>query len=307
MKFSWTQYHNPDRYDGLEYVTGHDATIEPMDGTISAIYPNSVTGVASVRFIPQWPGNYRFVIIAQDDDGVSEKRVDVLVHLRESAFDIKGIVFSAYWDPNRSYGSLLDQVVEDGGQYLQILPVWYMPDVNSTEIRPLPEVCAPGCAGVTMSDQSLATLISAARGRGLSIFLKPLLEFDNYPKWGGDLQPSDWDRWFDSYTRFIVHYARIAAENDVALFCIGAELQNSHIYTQKWREVIRAARDAYSHKITYSDAGVLGSGISSVEFWGDLDYLGFVWYCVDCQANHPLKGTLCQVIHPPLCQVIHPG
>jgi hypothetical protein len=28
---------------------------------------------------------------------------------------------------------------------------------------------------------------------------------------------------------------------------------------------------------------------------------------VGCQANHPLKGTLCQVIHPPLCQVIHPG
>jgi len=28
---------------------------------------------------------------------------------------------------------------------------------------------------------------------------------------------------------------------------------------------------------------------------------------VGCQANHPLEGTWCQVIHPPLCQVIHPG
>jgi len=33
--------------------------------------------------------------------------------------------------------------------------------------------------------------------------------------------------------------------------------------------------------------------------------LGYV--AVVCQANQPAKGSLCQVIHPPLCQVIHPG
>jgi hypothetical protein len=59
MQFSWTQYHNPDRYDGLEYVTGNDVRIESLDGAISVIYPDSITGVSSVKVTSQWPGNYR--------------------------------------------------------------------------------------------------------------------------------------------------------------------------------------------------------------------------------------------------------
>jgi hypothetical protein len=82
------------------------------------------------------------------------------------------------------------------------------------------------------------------------------------------LAPDDWERWFWSYRRFAVHYARMAESHHVALFSIGAELTTSEAEAERWRELAKVVRKAYEGPITYT-ANV--RDFEKVSFWDALD------------------------------------
>ncbi|TDT74654.1 hypothetical protein DFO47_11213 [Arthrobacter sp. AG258] len=111
----------------------------------------------------------------------------------------------------------------------------------------------------TVSDDEVRWAIGKARSLGLKVCLKPVINcadgtwrafigfFDqdvpNEPSWG---------EWFENYTRFLVHYARIAQEEGCELFCVGCEMVQSDHREAEWRETIAKVREIFSGRVTYN-------------------------------------------------------
>ena len=259
--YSWRQIF-ADK-EGTEYRTNHAVELgSPVEPAVS--------------FVPRWPGRYWFEVRVEDDHGAtSTALVAVDVRQPEPPFEIRGMAAFAYLDvagfdtfiPER-----LRELVEDlGAEWVEFSPYWWMEDEHSNSVHPLGP-WHPGAPGFTVPDDALIRFIEMCHAQGLKVFLRPTLEFYNWTDWRGTLQPTDWDAWFDSYTRFVVHYATIAERAGVEMFAVGAELKNSTPFTSHWREVIRQVREVYRGQITYYDSELV-HGISGVRFWDQLDLI----------------------------------
>jgi len=130
---------------------------------------------------------------------------------------------------------------------------------------------------ITPSDASLRLAAREAHRRGMRVFLFPIVYIENLAEgeWRGTLAPADWDGWFRSYEKMILHYARIAAEERVEYFSVGSELCSTEKFEERWRKVIRKVRRAYPGRITYS---ANWDHLEPVTFGGALDFLGMNAY-----------------------------
>ena len=83
----------------------------------------------------------------------------------------------------------------------------------------------------TAGAQPLGKLLDLAAHHQLRTIVMPvvLLSRPRNTEWRGRIVPPnrDWDAWFDRYTRFIVHFAKIAERHNVELLIVGSELIRS--------------------------------------------------------------------------------
>ena len=93
--------------------------------------------------------------------------------------------------------------------------------------------------------------------------------------WRGTLKPSDPVAWWDSYRRFIAHYAKLAARERVDIFSVGSELGSMEGHTLRWRELIADVRKKFSGKLIYS---ANWDHYQHVTFWEAVDYIGMTAY-----------------------------
>ena len=115
--------------------------------------------------------------------------------------------------------------------------VWYQ-NMSDTEIRPLPGGTPSGSLysnASTPTDDELAATVSLAKDLGLRVVLRPMVD----PDWrfhqasrtrtqiGLHFNETEWDRWFASYGRYLVRYARLGAAWGADAFCIGGELNTA--------------------------------------------------------------------------------
>ena len=166
----------------------------------------------------------------------------------------------------------MSKLPTEGCQYVAIITTWYQDDYNVTQIR---------SGGSTPSDESLAHAIEQAHELGLKVMLKPQLDLVKSGCWRGEIQfcnDIDWEEWFKSYRDFIVHYATLAEENDVELFCIGVELTVPATYKgELWdKYVISEVRKVFTGPITY--AANWNEEYKNITFWDKLDYAGLDAY-----------------------------
>ncbi len=178
------------------------------------------------------------------------------------------------WDKDRYLTAASDEslsaMMKTNTEWVAIVVNWYQDNACSTRIFPTKD---------TASDESLAHAIDYAHSLGKKVMVKPHLDLENSfgGAWRGEIYcPTEaaWNAWFDSYAKFILHYARISEENDVELFCIGTELTSvSTTKDRLWREkVIAPVRNIYSGPITY--AANWHEEYRYVKFWDALDYVG---------------------------------
>ncbi|MBE7439401.1 MAG: hypothetical protein HS115_13155 [Spirochaetales bacterium] len=134
----------------------------------------------------------------------------------------------------------------------------------------------------TLTDQDLRAEIRTLHGTGLRVMLAPHL-------WIGDeLTPSVWrsqlrysdpaeaTEWFAAYSQFILHYARIAREENVAIFAVGVELEGLTVHDSLFRELIAAVRrDGYRGALTYECEAW---NAPNIRFWDALDFIGLNFY-----------------------------
>ena len=111
----------------------------------------------------------------------------------------------------------------------------------------------------TVTDEEIVWAIREAHGLGLKVCLKPVVNVAD-GTWRAHIGFFDrdvpgeptWGEWFASYTRFILHAARIAEAEGCEMLCIGCEMVRADAREQQWRELIAQVRAAYSGPITYN-------------------------------------------------------
>jgi len=156
-----------------------------------------------------------------------------------------------------------------GVGHVSIIVSWSTQDVRATKIEPL--------AGSTTPDAVLIRMIERARALGLKVFLFPIVDVRNRKgtEWRGALEPPDWDAWWRSYQRFVLHYATLAARSKAELLCVGSELITTEPMRGRWRDLIARVRKVYGGKIAYS---ANWDHYTPVTFWDLVDVIGLTGY-----------------------------
>ncbi len=176
-----------------------------------------------------------------------------------------------YEDPARGmiFSKMVEEIAATGATHLSIVAQWGQPDVHASEVAPHPKE--------TTSDAVVRGVLRQARANGLRVMLFPILWVQKRAigEWRGTLAPTDAEAWWRSYERFILHYAQMAAEEDVALFSVGSELASLEGDEVRWRRLIAKVRAVYPGRLLYS---ANWDHYREVPFWDAVDYIGLTAY-----------------------------
>ncbi len=138
-----------------------------------------------------------------------------------------------------------------------------------------------------------------AKARGMGVMLIPHIAYWGTPfLWRGEIdfrKPSEWNRFFADYQRWIVLMAQIAEAHHAKIFCVGLEYVCAQKYTNRWRQIIAAVRAVYHGKITY---GANWSEFDNVKFWDALDYIGILGYFPVSNAPDPTSAEIAKGWEP---------
>ncbi len=187
----------------------------------------------------------------------------------------KGVALGMFYfepddDAQRTYYSArLDEIAALGATDVSLVVRWHQRDVRADTIAPTP--------ALTPSDEVLGAVITGARARGLRVLLMPILHIEQRGPglWRGALAPERPDAWWDSYTRFISHYAALGAQHKVEALSVGSELASLEHERARWLALIKRARARFDGTLTYS---ANWDHFEEVSFWDALDVAGISAY-----------------------------
>ncbi|MBK6847028.1 MAG: hypothetical protein IPG96_05580 [Proteobacteria bacterium] len=156
-----------------------------------------------------------------------------------------------------------------GATHVSLTVTWSMRDVRRHTIAPH--------QGRTPTDAELLWLMAQARARGLQVMLFPIVEVERRKplEWRGTLRPDDWGRWWLSYRRFILHYARLSARGRAAIYCVGSELVSTEGQRGRWAELLAAVRQVFAGPLLYS---ANWDHYAPVGHWDLVDIIGLTAY-----------------------------
>ncbi len=168
-----------------------------------------------------------------------------------------------------SYEDTLTHLHQSGGRSVNFVVPWTVDSVRGHVIERQPNE--------TPSDATLRRSIRQAHALGMSVLVMPilLLKRSAVGEWRGKLSPSEPDRFWQSYERFITHYAQLSESEGVALLSVGSELSALEQERGYWKRLIKRVREAYSGSLIYS---ANWDHFDRVSFWSELDYVGISAY-----------------------------
>jgi hypothetical protein len=164
-----------------------------------------------------------------------------------------------------------------------------------------------------VSDDEIRHAIDMARQNGLKVILKPVVNPDDNvwraqikfskpaadeissadgdknlattkssaPKQSKDLE--QWDRWWQDYSAFILHYAKIAEVKHVPIYCLGCEMNSTEEFEDHWRKLISEVRQIYSGQLTYD---VNHDNEDNVHWWDAVDFISISAYYAIRPSNN---------------------
>ncbi|SDY95458.1 hypothetical protein SAMN05421736_104310 [Evansella caseinilytica] len=198
---------------------------------------------------------------------------------------VKGFTYG--WNSSRgSYRTKqavesLKKLKETGSEWIALAFYTYQETYSATEIT--------FDYGYTITDRDIAFAVKQAKLHGLKICLKPVVNCKDgiWRARIGFPEEADfyWEKWFRSYTAFLLHYAELAEELGCEMLCIGCEMIGTESRTEQWSALIDNVRKVYHGPITYNANHGKEDGIA----WLDkLDIIGTsAYYPV---ANEPGTG-----------------
>jgi len=159
-----------------------------------------------------------------------------------------------------------------------------------------------------VSDDEIRRAIQLARDNDLKVILKPVVNCRDgtwrawirffrpvtdeeraagvtgeLDPWGGEptmragevTDREQWERWWECYRGFLLHYARIAQEENVEVFCLGCEMNSTEAYKDRWRQIIAEVRDVYDGLLTYN---ANHGRERDVSWWDAVDFISVSAY-----------------------------
>ena len=199
--------------------------------------------------------------------------------LEGTALKYKGVnyVANAYNEPNAyasaDSNSSLNALKSTGANYVALTVTWELPTHTSNAVYSDPKY--------TPTDAALITAINGIHARGMGVMLKLMLDSgDN----NNNVEPTNPAAWFACYATMCNHYAQIAQDHGVELFCIGTELSplDTSNYSL-WSTLICGVRAIYHGPLTYAAF----ASYARIPFWGLLDYAGIDPYFPLSNAKTP--------------------
>ncbi|HEX9537927.1 MAG TPA: hypothetical protein VGA04_07110 [Streptosporangiaceae bacterium] len=147
-------------------------------------------------------------------------------------------------DANR----IFNYIVGLGANSVGINFAFYTDGVNPTRVY--------GGPGSTPSPATISMVIASARGHGLRVLLRPLLNEKNIEDsrgdWRGSIQPPSVSAWFDSYFHFLKPYVVAAQRSGATSFNVGAELDSLAPDEAEWTVFESAAAKLFSGQLEYA-------------------------------------------------------
>jgi len=134
--------------------------------------------------------------------------------------------------------------------------------------------------------------IGLLQKNGIQIMLKPQLwiwqgEFTGTIKMKSE---TDWKQLENTYADFILTYAKLAQETNVAIYCIGTELEGFVKNRPRfWSDLIARVKKVYKGKLTYA---ANWDEYPRVPFWEQMDYIGVDAYFPLSEEKHPSQEQM---------------
>lgn len=189
--------------------------------------------------------------------------------------------------PDHGYGSgkstpILRRLKSFGANTIQLNPFGYQASLAERRIQ---------FDDPTLTRDALVREIQAIHAAGLKVMLAPHIWVNQSATmpWRSQVYYSDEreaNQWFESYTKFILHFANIAKETGVAIFSVGVELEAMAKYEGHFRSLIREIRLlGFKGLITYECEAW---NAENIRFWDDLDFIGINMYY---SYPHEPRGT----------------
>lgn len=182
----------------------------------------------------------------------------------------RGIALGLYSaNPEYDYGVALEEIASTGANSVSLVVVLMQETADATRIYARP--------GRTIPDAALRKTLAQARAAQLEVMLFPIVLIENPGEsdWRGNLRPTSIADWFDSYQRWLIHYARIARGEGAGWLCVGSELSSLESNDGYWRETISAARQSFPGKLLYS---CNWDHLEGPSWWDALDAVGLSSY-----------------------------
>ncbi|CDF78977.1 glycoside hydrolase (GH113) [Formosa agariphila KMM 3901] len=184
---------------------------------------------------------------------------------------INGVSFVASRDT--IHDSHIKPIVNLNANYAAIMPFGFIRNINHPEIKYNSD---RQWYGETKSGAK--HYIQALQKQNIHIMLKPQIWISHGAFTGNILMETEnnWRILEDSYTKFILEYAKLAEDAHVDLFCIGTELEQFIKHRPEyWQNLILKIKDVYSGKLTYA---ANWDEFKYTPFWSNLDYIGIDAY-----------------------------
>src|SRR5580658_2063701 len=225
-----------------------------------------------------------------------------------NSLSFKGFNYVSYYNGGYANADSLPALAGTGTNAVA-LAFEYGIDVNNSAVY--------ADANYTESQSVIAATIAEANSRGMSVMVRPLLDFLDPTKigsysvgdWRSTYNPTNVAAFFASYKTMIVSVAQMAQANGATGLSIGVELDQltGPAYLSYWTDIITSVRAVFSGKLTYSSdwddnispwqgqhgltAGT-GNLTTQVSFWSQLDDLGIDCYAPLSDAANPTLANL---------------
>jgi FG-GAP-like repeat len=247
-------------------------------------------------------------IVAATALGVSHPAAQTPGSATPPSLTYKGFNYVSYYNGAYENADSLPALVTTGANAVA-LDIEYGIDVVNSAVY--------ADANYTDSLTALAATITEAKGDGLAVMVRPLIDFLDPAKigtysvgdWRSFYNPTNPAAFFASYQSMIVAVAQTAQANGATMLCIGVELDQltGPAYLTYWTDIITAVRAAFSGTLVYSanwDAALspwrgqhgltAGTGdlTTQISFWSALDFVGIDEYAPLSDKASPVLADL---------------
>ncbi|MCQ2506407.1 MAG: glycosyl hydrolase family 53 [Lachnospiraceae bacterium] len=176
----------------------------------------------------------------------------------------------------------LDKMLATGVDYVSLCVVEHINTVKDTEIN--------FHFGSSLDDYEVEKMIETIHSKGAKVCLKPMINVRD-GSWRALIDfgtdSASWEKWFFSYTRFMLHYAKIAERTGTEMLCLGCEMLGMEKEESNWRLLIASVRGVYNGLLIYNT----NHDKELVANWYDeIDYIGTsAYYRVAKRPNATLE------------------